>query len=70
MKLNDGNKAVPEEVGLMRVYKTPSSVSTEVNYFFGQALGVGMDQPTDYFCSCPGFHFRGTCKHVDSLKES
>lgn len=24
----------------------------------------------DAICSCPGFHYRGQCKHVDSIESS
>ncbi len=64
---------VPTEVGTFKVYKMLSVQATsvpgqDVTYYFGQKTGIGMNQDQDFFCSCPGFMYRKTCKHIDSLK--
>lgn len=67
MKLN-ASEVQPEEVGLMIVYKVLST--SGVTHYFGVTSGLNKGAvENDYFCSCPGFHYRQTCKHVDSLKE-
>lgn len=66
MKLNNVKQVEPEDIGIMNVFKAPSDTSDTV-YYFGKAY---LELGVDYFCSCPGFKFRETCKHVDPLKST
>jgi hypothetical protein len=52
------------DIGLFEVKETTSDVFIEVKGSKGNTYLVHKEQGT---CTCPGFTFRGTCKHTKEL---
>lgn len=55
-----GRKFVPADLQLFKIIKEKSNVR-EVQGSKGQIYHVNDEEGT---CSCPGFTFRGSCKHL------
>ena len=55
-----GRKFVPADIKLFKVKKVKSNVR-EVQGSKGNVYQVNDEEGT---CTCPGFTFRGTCKHL------